>query len=234
MDIRFLITYKGQIVQLPVNPEAFKLPYNGNNKTEEIIKLGEVNILKQRKLSSFTLTSFLPQDLNRPYVLTTGIFQKPQFYIDFFLNIMNDKDKKPCTLTVYGLNLNIEVTLEDFEYEYTAGDEDVKYTLKFKEYVKYSAKTVILPLVTTPSVTATTSSQTKRQKTGIAIGDTVIVNGRYWYSSYGAKPYGTFNNFKGKVSHIVANKSRKYRYHITTLNGGYRGWVGASQISVVE
>lgn len=231
MDIRFLIEYKKEIVQLPVNPEGFKIPFNGNNSTEEIVKLGEVSILKQRKLSEFTLESFFPQTVNRSYVLTAGSFKEPTFYINFFKKIMEDTDKQPCLLAIRGLNFSVNVSLEDFEYSYEAGDEDVAYTLKFKEYKTHSAKTVNISNNNQRAITETT---TNRPKTGIAIGDTVTVNGKYWYSSYGDKPFGTFTNFTGKVSHIVANKNRKYRYHITTLTGGYRGWVNESQISNVR
>ena len=234
MDIRFLIEYKKEIVQLPVNPAGFKIPRKGNNSTESIVKLGEISLLKDRKLSEFAVESFLPTDSNRSYVVTRGSFKAPQFYIDFFEKILNDTSKQPCLLTVYGLNFSATVSLEEFEYSFEAGDDDVAYKLKFKEYKPYTVKTVTIKPTTTTTPTATVNTTTTRPKTGIAIGDTVTVNGRYWYSSYGDKPFGTFTNFRGKVSHIVASKTRKYRYHITTLSGGYRGWVSESQISNVQ
>lgn len=232
MDVRFLIEYKKEIVQLPVNPEGFKIPYRGNNKTEEIVKLGEVSIFKQRKLSEFSIESFFPQSGNRSYIVTGGSFKGPKFYIDFFKKIMNDTDKQPCLIAVHGLNFSVTASLEDFEYSYEAGDEDAHYTLKFKEYRAPVVRTVVIN--NTPQARGIVQTSTSRPKTSIAIGDTVTVNGKYWYSSYGDKPFGTFTNFTGKVSHIVANKNRKYRYHITTPSGGYRGWVDESQISNIR
>ena len=46
--------------------------------------------------------------------------------------------------------------------------------------------------------------------------------------NYGDNPQGTFNNFTGKISRIVADKNRKYHYYITNHGGGSRGWVEES------
>ncbi len=40
MAIRFFFEFDNQIVQLPVNPEEIVVKSPGNNKTEEIVKLG--------------------------------------------------------------------------------------------------------------------------------------------------------------------------------------------------
>ena len=45
-DIGLFFEYEGQILQLPVNPEKLEVSYSGNNKNVEIIKLGEISILK--------------------------------------------------------------------------------------------------------------------------------------------------------------------------------------------
>lgn len=226
MAIRFFFEYNNTVVQLPVNPEELTISLSGNNKTEEIVKLGEINILRDPKLHSCSIKCFLPVSSNAPYVLTAGKFESPQFYIDFFNKII--RDKKPCRFIVSGTFINMFVSIEDFEYNIKAGDEDTHYTLKLKEYRTFSAKVVTIQQATTTAVT----SATTRTKTGFAIGDTVIVNGKYWYDSYGASPFGTFNNFTGKISHIVSNKSRPYRYHITTLDGRWRGWVAENQLTI--
>ena len=67
------------------------------------------------------------------------------------------------------------------------------------------------------------------KKGKLRVGCTVIVNGKYWYDSYGAKPYGTANNLREKVSRIVTDKSRAYPIHISG-----HGWVKKSQIKVVD
>ena len=84
MAIRFFFEFKNQVVQLPVNPEEIMLSSPGSNKTEEIVKLGEINLLREKKLEACTIEGFLPINANAPYIVTSGQFQKPQFYLDFF------------------------------------------------------------------------------------------------------------------------------------------------------
>jgi len=229
MAIRFFFEFENQVVQLPVNPEEIMINSSGNNKTEEIVKLGEINLLRQKKLEAFMIECFLPTDSSAPYVLTKGKFQKPQFYIDFFEQIR--QEKKPFRFIVSDTKINMLAAIEDLEYGLKAGDDDIHYSLSIKEYRPFSSKVVKITLPATKAEPAkVTAPAAERPKTGFAIGDTVIANGKYWYSSYGANPHGTFNNFTGKISHIVADKSRQYRYHITTPSGGYRGWVAENQI----
>ncbi len=229
MAIRFFFEFENQVVQLPVNPEEIMLSSSGSNKTEEIVKLGEINLLREKKLEVCTIEGFLPINANAPYVLTKGKFEAPQFYIDFFERIR--ASKKPFRFIISGTKINMLAAIEELEYGLKAGDDDTHYNIAIKEYRPFSSKVVKITLPTSQAAPAkVTAPAAERPKTGFAIGDTVIANGKYWYSSYGANPHGTFNNFTGKISHIVADKSRQYRYHITTPSGGYRGWVAENQI----
>lgn len=230
MAIRFFFEFENQVVQLPVNPEEIMLSSSGSNKTEEIVKLGEINLLREKRLETLIIESFLPNDADAPYVLTKGKFEKPQFYLDFFENIR--AKKKPFRFIISDTKINMLAAIEDLEYGLKAEDDDIHYSLSIKEYRPFSSKVVKItpPATKTEPAKVAPPPATERPKTGFAIGDIVIANGKYWYTSYGDSPYGTFKNFTGKISHIVADKNRKYRYHITTLSGGYRGWVAESQI----
>ena len=91
MDIGFFINYDNQVIQLPVNPEKVTVKTSGNNSTSEIIKLGEINLLKDRKLQQISFKSFFPQDTWFPGIRTLGDFRQPEFYKSFFEGILNDK-----------------------------------------------------------------------------------------------------------------------------------------------
>mgnify|MGYP001293273545 CR=1 FL=1 len=227
MAIRFFFEYEKLLVQLPVNPGEIKIKSPGNNATTEIVKLGEINRLRTPKLQECTLESFLPIDKNAPYVLTQGKFKPPQFYIDFFEKVRNDK--KPMRFLISDTNINMLVGIENFDYWYIAQDDDPHFGIELKEYRPYSVKE--LKVTSDNKIIKKTKEQSTRAKNGLSVGDSVIVNGKYFYSSYGAEPHGVFKNFEGKISHIVADKKRAYRYHITTPSGGYRGWVKESQIT---
>lgn len=229
MAVRFFFEFENRVVQLPVNPEEIILSSSGSNETEEIVKLGEINLLREKKLTECTIEGFLPAHPNAPYIVTSGRFEPPEFYLEFFEKIR--AGKTPCRFIISDTEVNMLASIEDLEYGLKAGDPDTHYTMTIKEYRPYSAKTVTIksPVVATdpPKIV---KPAPERPKTGFSVGDNVIANGKYWYSSWGASPSYTFRNFTGKISHIVANKSRKYRYHITTPRGGYRGWVAESQI----
>lgn len=229
MAIRFFMTAGNTVVQLPVNPSQLVISTPGNNKTETVVKLGEINILKEPKLHTLVIESFLPANANAPYVLTKGRFQPPDFYLRFFENLM--VTKSTLKLRVTDTKIDETYTVEDFEQSIKSGTDDVEYKITLKKYVPYGAKEVTLISTGDANTPATAKVEgAVRPKNGFAIGDTVTVSGKYWYDSYGATPYGVFTNFTGKISHIVADTTRKYRYHIVTVTGGYRGWVDASQI----
>jgi hypothetical protein len=232
MAIRFFFEYDGELVMLPVNPAEFSIKSESDNETTEVVKLGEINILKGLKLAECSIEAFFPvKNSGAPYILTYNKFKKPDFYTSFFNKIR--KAKKPCTFTVSGLKIDMLVSIENFERSWEAGDDDTHYLLDLKAYEPYKAIKQKTPVKkkqqSTKGRTRSKGTSTK-QSNRICKGDTVIVNGTYHNDSYGSGPHGTFKNFTGKVNIIVADKKRKYRYHITTLDGGFRGWVKASQI----
>lgn len=229
MAIRIFFEYENTVVQLPVNPSELEVQYGSNNKTEEIVKLGDVSILKSGALKELEIQSFFPATKNAPYVLTKGKFKTPQFYISFFEKIK--REAKPCRFIVTDTKINFMVSIEDFSYKREAGTNDIEYTLNVKQYREYTAKLVKEKKKTSnENNKKTVKTGIERAKTGFAVGDTVVVNGKYTADSYGGGNYGTFKNFTGKISKVVQDKRRPRRYHITTLNGGWRGWVTASQM----
>lgn len=228
MAIKFFFEFESEKAQLPVNPEQLKIVSSGNNKTTEIIKLGEINLIRQIKLREITIESFFPIHENFPYVLTKGKFKGANYYLEFFQKIRDSK--APLRFIVSDSSVNMLAAIESFEWNQSGGDLDVYYSLKLKEYVPYSAKKVTVKDTTNEAPKAEIESS-ERLKTGFAIGDSVNVSGKYWNTSYGEPPFGTFSNFSGKISHIVADEGREYRYHITTMDGGWRGWVSESQLS---
>ena len=240
MDIGFFINYDGQVVQLPVNPEKVEVKFSGNNSTTEIIQLGEINLLKDRKLAEISFSSFFPQDDWFPAIRTRGQFKRPDFYKSFFEGIQ--EDKKPCRLIITGLNITMKTSVENFSYYHQGGDhEDAYYSLDFKEYRDYHITQIPIdpslkrPTAPAKSPTAPAKSPTAPAKSStpqpakpatpaqITKGCDVILNGRVHYDSYGSKPGKTFSNYKGKVNFI--NMKGSHPYHVTTPSGGWLGWV---------
>lgn len=242
MDIGFFFEYDGEVVQLPVNPAKIEVSFSGNNKTYEIIKLGEINKLKPRKLSDISFESWFPGTTWFPGIRTLGRFRGPSYYVDFFTKILNEG--KYCRFVITGLTpaINTLVSIEKFDYDHRAGEEiDMYYSLELKEYKEFSAVEIQVTdsLKRNTSGTKTTSnkpatSTTKSNKVlkpaKITKGCTVILNGTVHYDSYGAKPGKTFKNYKGKVNFI--NMKGTHPYHVTTPSGGWLGWVREGDIKL--
>lgn len=236
MDIGIFLEYNGQVVQIPVNPETFNVKSAGNNAKTEIITLGEIVIPKRQKLSSISWECFFPYDSWYPAIRTKGGFRSAQFYVDFINKIRDDR--KPCHLTVTGIDFDDDVVIDDFDYFHQAGDhEDTYYSIKLTQY-KHHAISVISKSAVTNQLKKTTAVGTVAPQAKaapvpkqITIGCDVILNGRVHYDSYGAKPGKTFTNYKGKVNLI--NKKGSHPYHVTTPSGGWLGWVTEGSVKLV-
>lgn len=243
-----------QVLILPVNPETLKVTTGSDNKTTNVVKLGQIVIPKGPELARLSISSFFPGTTNnfwslvdigmdtasqyipQSYMQPVNALMRnftPEQYFQYFENLQ--KQQIPVKLVVSDCGVNMDVVIENIEKEYVTCDSDLHYTIDLIEYRYHTAKKLDTKSVVNPNTPVPVVPVTPpRPKKGLAIGDTVIVNGRYWYDSFGSKPFGTFTNFKGKISHMASNKNASYKYHITTLTGGWRGWVKADQIQGVD
>jgi hypothetical protein len=227
MDIGIFIEYGGRVVQIPVNPQTFNVKTAGNNKTTEIITLGEIAIPKKKKLSTISWESFFPYESWFPAIRTKGGFQSAAFYLNFLDSIRDSC--KPCHLTVTGIGYDDDVVIDSFDYYHQAGDhEDTYYSITFKKYRPYtvsvlSRNAALAQLSATPVGTVSPKAKVVPEPKEITIGCDVILNGVVHYDSYGAKPGKTFTNYRGKINLI--NKKGSHSYHVTTPSGEWLGWV---------
>lgn len=137
--ISFIIESAGGSITLPVNPENLNIARSGNNAFEEIVSLGEVAVLRTPKLATIEISSFFPFE-KLPFATDSG---NPRKYIDFIQKMWNGK--KTGRLIVTSINENMEIAVNDFEYDRKAGEhEDVYYKLSLTEYRPYGAKALTL------------------------------------------------------------------------------------------
>lgn len=232
-DVNFYFEYRNtQAVHLPVNPEKLEISSPGKNSTVNVIALGEVSNLKFPGLRTISFESFIPTDVTGAYVQANAPKYNSQFYIDFFNAVKSSKE--PLNFTVTGLGVSIEVSVEDFSYWWNGSDPDMHYKLSLKEYKEAKMKTVEIAPRSNSSQgnTAVQKSARKNVSKTVAVGSKVIVNGQLHRDSYGAGPGAIEKNATRKVNFI--KKGRKCPYHVTTLSGGWRGWVTESSVEVVE
>lgn len=218
----FLTDYKtSKTIQLPVNPAELKLKYEGDNNSQSVVNLGEINRLGNLKLVGTTIESTFPTDMTT-YV-TDDNLQEPQFYINFIKKIQ--KAKGHMQFVVANTKISMPMTIESFEYGFADGyDEEYVYTLDLKQYREFAATKV------------SKSKKKKKSKKGkkrisppkkFGVGSSVVVNGRLYMDSNGNGPGAYEKNAKRQVINIATG----HKYPICVgINGAARGWVKKSDV----
>lgn len=130
---------ENSIIYLPLSPKSYKTKVKTANKTIDLIKNGEINILKDVGLREFEFEILLPKDDTLVYYKNR--FKEPIFYLNKFRNFVINK--KPIRFIIIrklqnGAELfetNLLVSIEDYEVTENAGEEgDFYVKLKLKEY----------------------------------------------------------------------------------------------------
>lgn len=219
----FLTDYKtSKTIQLPVNPAELKLKYEGDNSSQSVVNLGEINRLGNLKLVGTTIESTLPCDTTT--YLADDNLQEPQFYINFIKKIQ--KSKGHMQFVVANTKISMPMTVESFEYGFSDGyDEEYVYTLDLKQYREFAATKV--------SKSKKKKKKSKKGKKRISppkkfgVGSSVVVNGRLYMDSNGNGPGAYEKNAKRQVINIATG--RKYPICVG-INGVARGWVKKSDV----
>lgn len=135
--------------QLPINPGAIEVSDGGKSKTYDISKFGEINVIKDPKLTEFSFSGIFPSKkypfqtapvLLEPIVVN-GVKSNP--YVYYIQKWMATKRPIRFVFTGGTFDLNEAVSIESFQWKEAAGNNgDIEYTLKLKKYLFYAAKRV--------------------------------------------------------------------------------------------
>lgn len=137
--ISLFAKYKDRLVQLPVNPEDITISGAVSNSTSDTVGQGQINDLGFPELKGLTVSSFFPKRYNNElYINTGGDFEGPDFYIKFFEDIKTARE--PFRLIITDIDINMLVSIENFEYTYQYGTDDVDYSLELKEYKEHNIR----------------------------------------------------------------------------------------------
>lgn len=129
--------------QIPVNPEKIEIRDVGNGRTYDILKLGEINVIKSPRLAEYSWSSIFPGQ--RYPFLATDLVLAPQQYVEYIQKWRGTK--RPIRFIYVGptFEINTPASIEEFTWKEVAGSEgDIEYTIRLKQYVFYAAKKVIV------------------------------------------------------------------------------------------
>lgn len=128
---------------LPVLPEKIELNEDGDNKTYDIINLGEINTINLPKLTEISFERFFPK-YKGPYVSSEQLFE-PSFYISKIREWRDKKQKIRFIFVGSPLEINDLFTIESFKPSENGGEiGDIYYSIELKRYKNYGAKKVVI------------------------------------------------------------------------------------------
>ncbi|MFR0732901.1 MAG: LysM peptidoglycan-binding domain-containing protein [Oscillospiraceae bacterium] len=119
-----------------------KVTSAGDNDTDTVLGLGEVLILRQKRLRTVSWDSFCPAH-SAPYA--PGVITPP---LELIRAIQTARDAlQPVRLLITGtdLDINVRMGIESFDYEERSGElGDLYYSIKLSEWKDYSPRRIVL------------------------------------------------------------------------------------------
>lgn len=120
-------------VWLPVNPSTISISSPFGSNSVEVVRLGEITFPGNRGLKTISFDSHFPNQVHETFHEYYAP-PEPEEFVRIFENWRDSK--KPARLTITGTSINLEVTVDNFEYEIErAGSGGATYySLSLKEY----------------------------------------------------------------------------------------------------
>lgn len=229
----FFININGTVLEIPVNPQEYTIFYPAENKTYNILSVGEVVVPGHSSLMEVSWDSYFPGDAS-DIMLLGHAWQSPETFVNAIKEAMDNQSIVDLVISRYEadgnkmFDTNISAVIQSFETTEKGGEAgDIYYKISMIEYREFTPKKI--SVMKGESKPAVQEEEQRKTDPVLRVGAQVIANGKYWYSSYGDKPYGTANNKQTTVQRIITDPSRPYPVLI-----GQLGWIKAEQLQVIS
>ncbi len=126
---------------LPVNPSSIEVTESGQGASYDVVGLGEVNVIKNRKLTEFSFSSIFPA---KKYSFISEAEPTPPIeYIQLIQNWMSKNE--PILFVFVGdsveYHISTYVSIQSFQWKEVAGSSgDIEYSIQLLQYVVHTAK----------------------------------------------------------------------------------------------
>ncbi len=211
-------------IELPVSPEEVMFPSEAATHLTDMYRNGQHLEVGTPNNQVITIETFIPFEFEGvTYTSAEKLEADGQEYIYTLTEFFGFEEK--VRFVVAGTDFSMLGYITKWNYGLPPKDPTgYKIVLEITEYFEMKA------------IKISESLQKPKQKPRpkppqkIGIGSTVIVNGRLHRDSYGSGPGQTESNATRKVNFMA--KGRKCPYHVTTLDGGWRGWVTEGSVKL--
>lgn len=163
MNFTIQLEGKGKVT-LPVNPQDFTVSVSHRNTVTNVIQIGDVNLMGKTGLREVSLSSFFPAQ-NYNFGNTLG---DPLSTVESLESWR--KSGKPCRVII-GRVLNMECTIESFNWGEQDHTGDIYFTVNLKEYKRLKTTKVATtsksdtPPVSKPSTPKRETKEPEKGKT---------------------------------------------------------------------
>ncbi|SYX84603.1 LysM peptidoglycan-binding domain-containing protein [Paenibacillus alvei] len=140
--IQLSFNNKKEVIEIPVMPPSIGLTEGGNGKGYNVVGLGEINVIKDAKLTEYQFNSIFPAR-RYPFVHTEKLLATGK-YVEFINRWM--RSRHPIRLIIKSdlYDINTPASIESFEWKEVAGSQDIEYSIKLKKYIFYAAKKAVV------------------------------------------------------------------------------------------
>lgn len=228
----FFIGINQNIIEIPVNPQEYTISYPTENKIYNILSIGDVVLPELPSLMEVAWDSYFPGN-SQDGMLMGHTWKQPERYIKTIREAMEKKYVVDLVISRYEadgnkmFDTNVSAIIQNFEITEKGGEiGDIYYKISMKEYREFAPK--IIQMGKGDNQTIVQEEKQRKTELVVCVGAKVIANGKYWYSSYGDKPYGIANNKQTTIQRILSDPSREYPILI-----GQLGWVKEEQLQVI-
>lgn len=129
------LTQGTTILRLPVIPPSYELGSGAGNQTENVNRLGEVNMLGKRTLKTIPISSIFPNQ--KYWFCQYSTFPTPSKCVEM---VEKMKNNGYVHLVITGSKkINMTCTIENFTWGEDDATKDINYTIELKEYRLLSA-----------------------------------------------------------------------------------------------
>lgn len=126
-DGQIILTGKTGSITLPVPPPSYSVKVANKNSIVNIQSLGDINMIGKTGLQKISFSTFLPGIDNTLYkAVDTAEYIKK-------INSLRTADTY-CHITIVGTNVDLDVTIDSFDYEDASPVGDIDISLSLTEY----------------------------------------------------------------------------------------------------
>lgn len=131
-------------LEFPVLPEKIDISEAGNGKTYEISGLGEINLIKNVKLTEISFEGLFPASwFPGANVARDKTWLPPSHYITTIQKWRRDKLPVKLVINFTGMEESLFTSIEKFTWSESGGAVgDIQYQLSFKKHRPFSARKV--------------------------------------------------------------------------------------------